>query len=153
MVEDDLERFTQAQDEAAWSSGGQPAAPMIDTALLELRQGRKRSHWMWFVFPQLRGLGRSETAQYFGIASLGEARAYLAHPVLGPRLRACASAMLELEGLSATEVLGETDALKLRSSMTLFAIAEPDEPLFPAVLEKYFDGARDERTLDLLHVR
>ncbi len=131
-----LTRFVRAQDE-----GG-----TYERALAELRAGRKRSHWMWFVFPQLAGLGSSAMAQRYAIGSLAEARAYLAHPVLGERLRECARALLALHGVSAEEVLGGVDALKLRSSMTLFAIAEPDETLFSEVLRRYCDAATDERT-------
>ena len=104
---------------------------------------------MWFVFPQLRGLGRSETSRHFGIGGLGEARAYLAHPVLGPRLRAAFEAILEAPG-AATEILGPIDAVKLRSSATLFARAAPADPLFPAVLTRFFDGAADSATDALL---
>lgn len=136
----DLERFVQAQDRA----------DTIGRALRELRAGDKRSHWMWFVFPQLQGLGRSPTAQAYAIADLQEARAYLAHPVLGPRLKECAAALLDLPGHDPTDVLGSTDALKLRSSMTLFALAEPSEPVFRAVLDRYYDGREDEATLGLL---
>ncbi|HVY96557.1 MAG TPA: DUF1810 domain-containing protein [Solirubrobacterales bacterium] len=127
----DLERFLAAQDE-----GGTYAR-----ALAELRAGRKTTHWMWFVFPQEAGLGRSAMSRRYAIGSLDEARAYLAHPVLGARLRECAAALLAIEGRSAVEVLGEVDALKLRSSMTLFARADPGEPLFEAVLERYFAAA------------
>jgi uncharacterized protein (DUF1810 family) len=116
----------------------------------ELRAGRKTSHWMWFVFPQIAGLGRSPTAQQYAIASLDEAEAYLAHPVLGERLRECARILTELEGRSAEQVFGELDALKLRSSMTLFSRAAPDEPLFGAVLERYFGGKEDPATLERL---
>jgi len=114
--------------------------------LRELRSGQKRGHWMWFVFPQIAGLGRSEVAQHYAIASLDEAQAYAAHPVLGARLRACAAALLAVEARSATAILGEIDALKLRSSMTLFHRAEPDEPLFRAVLDRFFDGVADPLT-------
>jgi uncharacterized protein (DUF1810 family) len=127
----DLQRFVRAQDE-----GG-----TYEQALGELRRGRKVSHWMWFVFPQLTGLGRSSTAQYYAVGSLAEARAYLAHPVLGARLRECAAVLTGLAGSRrAEEVFGGVDALKLRSSMTLFARAAPAEPLFAAVLERYFSG-------------
>ena len=127
----DLERFATAQDEHG----------TFDDALRELRDGRKTSHWMWFVFPQLAGLGRSPTAQRYALDGLDETRAYLAHPVLGPRLRECCSVLLELPpDATATGVLGGVDAVKLRSSMTLFARADPDEPLFGRVLERYFDG-------------
>ena len=135
----DLERFLAAQD------GG-----TYERVLAELRAGRKTSHWMWFVFPQLRGLGRSETARYYGLASLDEARAYLAHPVLGPRLRECADALLGLDGDDPVAVMGGVDALKLRSSMTLFARADPDDERFPAVLRKFYGGEEDEATLALL---
>jgi uncharacterized protein (DUF1810 family) len=133
----DLQRFIAAQD------------GVYADALAELRAGRKRTHWMWFVFPQLAGLGSSATAQRYGIASLDEARAYLDDPVLGPRLRECAAAMLAADGTSATEILGYPDDLKLRSSMTLFARAAGDPAVFQAVLDRYYDGP-DTRTLDLL---
>jgi uncharacterized protein (DUF1810 family) len=132
-----LGRFTDAQD-----SGGTYAR-----ALAELRAGRKTSHWMWFVFPQIAGLGRSPAAQHYAIASLDEAVAYLAHPVLGARLRECARALTELGTSDADAVLGGIDAMKLRSSMTLFARAAPDEPLFRQVLDQYFGGAEDEATV------
>ncbi len=136
----DLTRFVTAQDQ-----GGTYA-----TALAELRSGRKRSHWMWFVLPQLAGLGRSATAQHYGIAGLAEARDYLDHPVLGPRLVECAQALLALPGDDPVAVLGSVDALKLRSSMTLFARAAADDVQragFTGVLERYFDGAEDAETL------
>jgi uncharacterized protein (DUF1810 family) len=132
----DLQRFVAAQD-----AGG-----TYDAALAELRAGRKRSHWMWFVFPQIAGLGRSGMAQRYAIASLDEARAYLAHPILGARLRECAEALLGLQERSADAVLGGVDAVKLRSSMTLFALAAPDEPVFRRVLERYFGGEEDPET-------
>ncbi|CAA9288640.1 MAG: NTP pyrophosphohydrolases including oxidative damage repair enzymes [uncultured Friedmanniella sp.] len=140
MGQDGLERFVRAQDE-----GGTYA-----TALAELRRGRKVSHWMWFVFPQLAGLGRSSTAQHFALASLAEARAYLAHPELGPRLREAAAVLAELPEVSADDVLGPVDAVKLRSSMTLFARAAPAEPVFPAVLDRFFGGRPDAATDRLL---
>ena len=136
----DLERFVTAQDE-----GGTYA-----DALAELRAGHKTSHWMWFVFPQLAGLGRSPTAQRYALAGLDEARAYLAHPVLGPRLLACTRALLDLDGSDPERVLGPVDAQKLRSSMTLFAAADPAQPAFPAVLAQYFGGAADPVTTGLL---
>ena len=136
----DLERFVQAQD----SDG------TFEQALRELRAGRKRSHWMWFVFPQLRGLGHSATAQHYALADLAEARDYLAHPLLGPRLKECAQALVDLPRHDAQEVLGSTDALKLRSSMTLFARSDPGEPVFREVLDRYYDGREDEATLGLL---
>lgn len=134
----DLQRFVTAQD------------PVYDTVLAELRAGRKRSHWIWFVFPQLRGLGRSATAERFGIASLAEARAYLEHPVLGPRLRECTRLVQRLEGRSAEHVFGFPDVLKVRSSMTLFARAADDDDDFAAVLEKFYDGEQDPATVELL---
>jgi uncharacterized protein (DUF1810 family) len=137
---DRLQRFVDAQDESGTYAG----------ALAELWTGRKRSHWMWFVFPQIAGLGRSPTAQYFAIEGLEEARAYLAHPVLGPRLRDCAAALVALEGTDPVAVLGDIDAIKLRSSMTLFAHADPDEPLFARVLDRYYAGEEDAATLRLL---
>lgn len=126
----DLGRFVDAQDE-----GG-----TYERALAELREGRKRSHWMWFVFPQIGGLGSSPMARTYAIGSLEEAEAYLEHPVLGPRLRECCEALLAVEGRSAEEVLGPVDALKLRSSMTLFVLAPPGEPLFRQVIERYCGG-------------
>jgi uncharacterized protein (DUF1810 family) len=136
----DLDRFVRAQDE-----GG-----VYATALAELRAGRKRSHWMWFVFPQVAGLGRSSTARYYALPSLASAQAYLAHPVLGSRLRSCVQVLLGLGGRSAEQVVGAVDAMKLCSSMTLFEAADPDEPVFGEVLDRYFDGRRDQATLGLL---
>ena len=133
-----LQRFLDAQ------------AQTYDQALAELRAGRKRTHWMWFVFPQVAGLGRSPTAQHYAISGPDEARAYLAHPVLGPRLVECAQALLDLPGEDAAAVLGPVDAVKLRSSMTLFAHAAPGEPVFRAVLEQYFGGAEDDATTSRL---
>jgi len=112
----------------------------------ELRRGRKSSHWMWFVFPQITGLGRSPTAQLYAISSLDEARAYLAHPVLGPRLLESAEILVGLAGRSAEQVFGGIDAMKLRSSMTLFRHAAPPEPVFGQVLDQYFDGVPDPAT-------
>ena len=136
-VDADLDRFVSAQ-----GRGG-----TYERALAELRAGRKTSHWMWFVFPQVAGLGRSAMAQEYAITSLDEARAYLAHPVLGPRLLDCCSAMLDLPGRDPGAVLGSVDATKLRSSMTLFERAATDEPVFGRVLERYFRGERDDATL------
>lgn len=136
----DLERFVAAQDEAA----------TYDAALAELRAGHKRSHWMWFVCPQLRGLGQSPISRRYAISSLDEARAYLAHPVLGPRLLESSRILLELEGRSAQDVFGAIDAMKLRSSMTLFKHADPGNPVFRGVLETYFGGIPDELTERLL---
>lgn len=133
-----LDRFVRAQ------------APVIDDVRAELRAGRKASHWMWFVFPQLKGLGASSMAQHYGIASLDEARAYLAHPVLGPRLRECCQLMLAVPGKSAHAILGSPDDLKFRSCVTLFAQAAPDEPVFRQCLDRFYGGVPDERTLELL---
>jgi uncharacterized protein (DUF1810 family) len=132
----DLTRFVAAQ------------AGVYDQALAELRAGRKRSHWMWFVFPQIAGLGSSPTAQRYAIGSLDEARAYLADSVLGPRLIECASALPAVEGRTAEEILGYPDDLKLRSSMTLFARAAPEVPVFQEVLDRYYDGKPDPQTLN-----
>jgi uncharacterized protein (DUF1810 family) len=140
MTTPGLERFVSAQD-----AGG-----TYEQALAELRRGRKTSHWMWFVFPQVAGLGRSSTARFYALSGLAEAQAYVAHPVLGPRLRECATALTALPGSDPVAVLGSVDALKLRSSMTLFARADPAEPLYAAVLDQYFAGAPDESTLQLL---
>jgi uncharacterized protein (DUF1810 family) len=119
-------------------------------ALAELQAGEKRSHWMWYVFPQLRGLGHSHNAQFYGISSLDEARAYLADPLLGSRLRECVVALLNLGGSDAQRVLGEIDALKLFSSLTLFRLACPDEPVFAHALNRYFAGRIDPNTVSLL---
>jgi uncharacterized protein (DUF1810 family) len=140
MAEDpfDLNRFVAAQ------------ADDYDRALSEIRAGRKRSHWMWYVFPQLDGLGSSSTARFYAIKGRAEARAYLDHPVLGPRLRECAEAAVAVEGRTATEVFGSPDDLKLRSSATLFAAVSPAGSVFERVLARYYDGRPDERTLRLL---
>lgn len=124
-------------------------ATHIATAMAELRAGAKRTHWIWFVFPQLKGLGQSATSVRYAIASLAEARAYLGHPVLGPRLRECVQILLDVPGRTAAEILGWDD-VKLRSSLTLFAAADPDDPLFAAALARFFDGEPDPRTLTLL---
>ena len=124
---------------------------VYDRALAELRSGLKRSHWMWFVFPQLRGLGHSATAQRYGITGLAEAQAYLQHPVLGTHLNECAEVLEALDrGNSATDIFGPTDAMKLRSSLTLFAQAAGPGSIFERLIGKYFDGQRDERTLAML---
>ena len=134
-----LQRFLDAQD------------GVFETAVAELRAGSKQSHWMWFIFPQLAGLGRSPTAQYYGIASLDEARAYLGHPLLGARLRECVEALLPWAGRRSPEhILGSIDALKLRSSLTLFDQVEPSDP-FNRALAAFFAGQSDERTLALLN--
>src|SRR5215211_1816682 len=134
-----LERFVSAQ------------APVFAAALAELRAGRKRSHWMWFVFPQLRGLGRSSTAEFYGIVSLAEARAYLAHALLGPRLMQCTEAVLAVEGRSLHEIFGSPDDVKFCSSMTLFSRAQGgDESVFRRALDRFCSGREDERTVELL---
>lgn len=135
----DLRRFVDAQ------------APVAAQVRAELAAGAKTSHWMWFVFPQLRGLGRSATAAHFGIRSLAEAQAYARHPLLGARLRECTALLLAAPaGRSARDILGDVDALKLRSSMTLFARADPGEPMYRAALDRFFDGQPDPRTLERL---
>lgn len=134
----DLKRFVDAQ------------APVYRSVVDELRGGRKRGHWMWFVFPQVRGLGSSPMAVRYGISSLEEARAYLAHGLLGPRLHECARLVNEVRGRSIGEIFGSPDDLKLRSSMTLFARAAPHERLFTKVLDDYFDGVPDAATEALL---
>jgi uncharacterized protein (DUF1810 family) len=121
-----------------------------EMALAEIRAGRKRSHWMWYIFPQFEGLGMSPTSQLYSIKSDEEARAFLAHPVLGPRLIECAEAACGVEGRSATEVFGSPDDLKLRSSATLFAKVSPPGSVFDRLLDKYYGGKRDERTLRLM---
>jgi len=134
----DLDRFVQAQE------------PVLADVRRELGEGRKRTHWMWFVFPQIAGLGHSAMAQRYAIASLAEARAYLQHPVLGPRLTQCAGLVNRVRGRSIHQILGSPDDLKFHSSMTLFALAEPGETVFRAALEKYFDGVPDARTVEAL---
>jgi uncharacterized protein (DUF1810 family) len=136
----DLERFVAAQDQGA----------TYETAVTELRWGRKRSHWMWFVFPQIAGLGQSPISRRYAISSLAEAQAYLAHPVLGPRLVECARIVASLKAPSAEDIFGGIDAIKLRSSMTLFARADPTNPVFGEVLAAYFGGEADEATDRLL---
>jgi uncharacterized protein (DUF1810 family) len=131
-----LERFLDAQDD-----GG-----TYDRAVGELRRGSKTIHWMWFVFPQMAGLGQSPIAHKFAISSLEEAKAYLQHPVLGPRLKECSGIVGETKGQSVVEIFGGIDALKLRSSMTLFLRAAPGEPLFQEVLDRYFGGLADPET-------
>lgn len=133
-----LRRFVDAQDGA------------YRTALAELQRGRKTSHWIWFVFPQIAGLGSSATSQFYAIRSIEEARAYLAHPVLGPRLKACVAAVMGHARRSAREIFGSPDDLKFRSCLTLFAAAAPDEPLFRHALEAFFGGVADAATLQRL---
>ena len=136
----DLERFVEAQD-----TGG-----TYEQAVAELRRGRKTSHWIWFVFPQIAGLGSSPTSRRYAISSLEEARAYLRHPVLGPRLAEAARTLIAHPGTDAAQILGGLDAQKVRSSMTLFHRADPGEPLFGQVLTQYFGGHEDPATNDLL---
>lgn len=134
----DLERFVDAQES------------VFADVLGELRRGRKETHWMWFVFPQIEGLGASPTARRFALRSLDEVRAYLDHPLLGPRLRLCCEILLELEGRSAEQIFGYPDVMKLRSSLTLFSQAAEDPGPFQALLDKYYGGEEDPRTLALL---
>lgn len=133
-----LKRFVEAQEAD------------YDRALSELVAGRKRTHWMWYIFPQIDGLGSSSISKHFAISGIDEARAYLDHPVLGPRLHECAEAVVALEGRTASEVFGSPDDLKLKSCATLFASALPPGSVFDRLLAKYYAGARDEKTLDLL---
>jgi len=130
----DLERFVEAQER------------VYDGVLAELRSGRKTGHWIWYVFPQIAGLGSSAMSQRYAISSLSEAIAYLAHPVLGTRLRECADIVLDIRDRTAEEIFGSIDAMKLRSSMTLFHRAAPEEPVFAQVLDRYYGGAADEAT-------
>jgi uncharacterized protein (DUF1810 family) len=132
-----LDRFVAAQGR------------VMDEVFAELRAGQKRSHWMWFVFPQLRGLGTSSMAEIFGIASLEEARSYLAHPVLGPRLRECCTLLLAVPDRTAHDILGSPDDLKFRSCLSLFALAAPQETLFRDCLERFYGGGMDARTVAL----
>ena len=134
----DLNRFVRAQHES------------YQQALSELERGRKQSHWMWYVFPQLDGLGTSPTSKLYSIKSEDEARAYLEHPVLGPRLVECAEAILAVDGKSATAILGSPDDMKLKSCATLFARVSPPGSVFERVLDKFYDGERDPATLRLL---
>ena len=134
----DLERFVAAQDR------------VMPAVREELRAGRKRTHWMWFVFPQLRALGRSGTALHYGIGSLAEARAYLAHPLLGPRLRECTELVCAVQGRTVHDIFGSPDDMKFRSCMTLFAAAHPTATLFTEALRIFFDGEADPVTVDLL---
>ena len=134
----DLTRFLDAQ------------AGDYSTALAEIKAGRKRSHWMWYIFPQLRGLGFSEMAHHYGVVGAAEAQAYLAHPVLGARLREISQALLALPGSDANRIMGSPDDMKLKSSMTLFAAVPGADPVFNLVLAKFFGGAKDSKTLQLL---
>ena len=134
----DLERFVEAEE------------PVYAQVCAELREGRKRSHWMWFIFPQIRGLGHSPTAQHFAIRSRAEAEAYLRHPVLGTRLRECTALANAVEGRGVSDIFSYPDDLKFRSSMTLFAEVAPEIPVFRQALDKYFEGAPDERTAGMM---
>ena len=134
----DLHRFVQAQANA------------YERALLEVRQGRKRSHWMWYIFPQYDGLGFSQTSKRYAIKSVAEAKAYLSHPVLGPRLLECVEATLSVEGRSAYAIFGTPDDMKLQSCATLFAYVSPGGSVFDQLLDKFFQGERDKKTLRLL---
>jgi uncharacterized protein (DUF1810 family) len=138
---DSLQRFLDAQ------------APVYEEVLAELRAGRKQSHWMWFVFPQLRGLGHSAMAQRYGIACRAEALAYARHAVLGARLKECMALLLAHRSLGAEDILGDIDAMKLRSSATLFAAVAPQEPVFAQVLRQFYQGRRCHRTDALLAAR
>ena len=133
-----LKRFTSAQ------------AGVIERVLAELSNGRKQSHWMWFIFPQIDGLGHSPTTRFYAIKSAAEAREYLSHPILGSRLVKCAELVLAVEGKTAHEIFSSPDDMKLKSCMTLFAAVTDSEPVFARVLDKYYAGKRDKRTLDLL---
>jgi uncharacterized protein (DUF1810 family) len=140
-MSEDFQRFVDAQ------------ADVYETVITELRAGRKRSHWMWFVFPQHRALGRSAMAIRYGLVSLSEARAYASHPVLGPRLRECVDAMLAAPAeLSAHAILGSPDDLKFRSSMTIFALAAPEDSGFRTAIDRFYEGALDDRTVELVGV-
>ncbi|ACP23898.1 hypothetical protein NGR_c00950 [Sinorhizobium fredii NGR234] len=134
----DLERFVKAQE------------GVYESALAELRAGAKRTHWMWFIFPQIQGLGHSSMAQYYALADLDEARAFLKHPLLGRRLRECTEAVNAVRGRSALSILGRPDDLKFRSSMTLFEAADPTVGAFAKALDHYYHGARDPRTMEIL---
>jgi uncharacterized protein (DUF1810 family) len=134
----DLQRFVDAQ------------APVMAAVEAELAAGDKTSHWMWFVFPQLRALGRSATAQHYGLASAAEAAAYWAHPLLGARLKRCVETVLQVQGRTAHQIFHSPDDLKFCSCLTLFEVVVPDEPAFARALERYYAGERDERTLALL---
>ena|SRR5581483_1690473 len=133
-----LQRFVLAQ------------APVFDRVLEELKMGAKMSHWMWFIFPQIRGLGRSPVSIEFALSGIGEVQAYLQHPILGPRLKACTRLVLLVQGRSASEIFGSPDDIKFRSSMTLFAQVSHDDDIFQKALQKYFNGEPDQLTLDRL---
>jgi uncharacterized protein (DUF1810 family) len=135
-----LSRFVQSQEDD------------YEQALSEIRKGKKRTHWMWYIFPQIDGLAFSSTSKHYSIKSVEEAKAYLAHPILGPRLLECAEAVLHIDGRSATEIFGPPDDLKLKSCATLFACVSPSGSVFERLLQKYYRGGRDEKTLQLLGI-
>ncbi len=135
----DLQIFVQAQED------------IYEQALAELKNGSKESHWMWFVFPQIAGLGNSEMARKYAIPNMADAKAYLSHDLLGSRLRECTEAVLAVEGRTAHEILGSPDDMKLKSCMTLFEVADGPDSIFSSILEKYFEGQRDERSLMILN--
>ena len=135
----DLQIFVQAQED------------IYEQALAELKNGSKESHWMWFVFPQIAGLGNSEMARKYAIPNLADAKAYLSHDLLGSRLRECTEAVLAVEGRTAHEIFGSPDDVKLKSCMTLFEVADGPDSVFSSILEKYFEGQRDERSLMILN--
>ena len=136
----DLKRFLEAQEND------------FATALAEIRRGRKQSHWMWYIFPQIAGLGFSSTSKFYAIKDRSEAENYLAHPVLGERLVEISNALLEVEGKTANQIFGSPDDVKLKSSMTLFGALENTNPIFQKVLDKYFNGGKDQKTLELIDV-
>ena len=136
----DLKRFLEAQEND------------FATALAEVRNGRKQSHWMWYIFPQIAGLGFSSMANFYAIKTKAEAENYLAHSILGKRLIEISNALLEVEGKTADQIFGSPDNMKLKSSMTLFGALKNTDPVFQRILDKYFDGAKDERTLELIEV-
>ena len=136
----DLKRFLEAQETD------------FETALAEIGRGRKQSHWMWYIFPQIAGLGFSSTSKFYAIKDRDEAESYLAHPLLGKRLVEISNVLLEVEGKTANQIFGSPDDVKLKSSMTLFTALENTNPVFQSVLDKYFNGAKDRRTLELIDV-
>jgi len=136
----DLKRFLEAQEND------------FEIALAEIQNGRKQSHWMWYIFPQIAGLGFSPTSKFYAIKDRDEAESYLAHPLLGKRLVEISNALLEVEGKTASQIFGSPDDVKLKSSMTLFGALENTNPVFQRVLDKYFNGAKDRRTLELINV-
>ena len=134
----DLERYIKAQEGS------------YDAALAEIRNGRKTSHWMWYIFPQIKGLGHSSTSEHYGIRSMDEAEEYVKHPVLGKRLMNISKELLRLPGSDAHQIFGSPDDMKLRSSMTLFSLVKESDPVFEEVLKKYFNGERDKRTFEIV---